>query len=64
MSNYKSATKIILAVIGVLTTVLQSEAVRSLIVSAINNFGHAHPQLSAIFVGLASVIALLYKPHN
>jgi hypothetical protein len=55
----KDMTKTLVAVVALLTTLLQVPAVHDLAVAAIA----AHPDLAALAAGAATVLALLHDPH-
>jgi hypothetical protein len=54
----KNLTKIVLAVVAAVTTVLQVPAVHNLAIAAIA----AHPDVAALAAGLSTVLALLHDP--
>jgi len=54
----KNVTKIALAVVAALTTMLQVPAVHNLVIAAIA----AHPDVAALAAGLSAVLALVHDP--
>jgi hypothetical protein len=54
----RNVTKIVLAVVAALTTVLQVPAVHNQAIAAIA----AHPDVAALVAGLSAVLALLHDP--
>jgi hypothetical protein len=55
----KNVTKIVLAVVAAVTTVLQVPAVHNLVIAAIA----AHPDVAALVAGVSAVLALLHDPN-
>ena len=54
----KNVTKIVLAIVAAVTTVLQVPAVHDLVIAAIA----AHPDVAALAAGVSAVLALLHDP--
>ena len=54
----RNVTKILLAAVAAVTTVLQVPAVHDLVIAAIA----AHPDVAALAAGLSTVLALLHDP--
>ena len=54
----KNLTKIVLAVVAAVTTVLQVPEVHNLVIAAIA----AHPDVAALAAGVSAVLALLHDP--
>jgi hypothetical protein len=54
----KNVTKIVLAVVAAVTTMLQVPAVHNLVIAAIA----AHPDAAALVAGVSAVLALLHDP--
>jgi len=54
----KNVTKIVLAAVAAVTTMLQVPAVHNLVIAAIT----AHPDLAALAAGVSAVLALLHDP--
>ena len=55
----KNATKIVLAVVAAVTTMLQVPEVHNLVIAAIA----AHPDVAALAGGVSAVLALLHDPN-
>ena len=56
----KNVTKIVLAVVAAVTTMLQVPAVHNLVIAAIA----AHPDVAALAAGVSAVLALLHDPNR
>ena len=56
----KNVTKIALAVVAALTTLLQVPAVHNLVIAAIA----AHPDVAALAAGISAVLALVHDPKK
>jgi hypothetical protein len=56
MSN---VTKIIAAVVALVTLVLQSDAAQAVV----GGFIGSHPNIAAIVAGIAAILALVHKPQ-
>jgi len=54
----KSVTKIVLALVAAVTTMLQVPEVHNLVIAAIS----AHPDVAALAAGVSAVLALLHDP--
>jgi len=54
----KNVTKIVLALVAAVTTMLQVPAVHNLVIATIA----AHPDLAALTAGVTAVLALLHDP--
>ncbi len=56
--NMKDATKVILAIVGLLTGILQIPSIQAAVVAAIT----AHPAVAAVIGGISAVLAVLHVP--
>jgi len=54
----KNVTKIVLAIVAAVTTLLQVPSVHNLVIAAIA----AHPDVAALLAGVSAVVALLHDP--
>ncbi len=58
--NMKDATKVIVAIVALITGILQIPSINAAIVAAIT----AHPAIAAGLAGLSTVLALLHDPKG
>lgn len=56
----KNLTKIVAALVALLTMLLQNSAVQG----AVGTFITAHPNLAALVGGLAAILALIHQPDS
>ena len=54
----KNSTKVVAAVVGLLTVVLQSASAQQYVSGYIG----AHPNISAFIAGVGAILALIHKP--